>query len=44
MFSFFKEPPYYFPKWLYWLTFPPAVYEVSFFPESSPTFVVGGVL
>jgi hypothetical protein len=28
---------------LYWLTFPPAVYEGSFFPTSSPKLVVGGV-
>jgi hypothetical protein len=34
---------YCFPEWLYKLTFPPAVYEGSFFPTSSPTFV-GGVL
>jgi hypothetical protein len=26
------------------VTFPPAVYEGSFFPTSSPTFVVGSVL
>jgi hypothetical protein len=25
-------------------TIPPAVYEGSFFPASSPTFVVGGLL
>jgi hypothetical protein len=43
MFSFFKKPPYCFPKWLHQLTFPPAVYEGSFFPTSLPTFVVGGV-
>jgi hypothetical protein len=29
---------------LYQLAFPPAVYEGSFFLESSPTFVVGSVL
>jgi hypothetical protein len=28
---------------LYYLTFPPTVYEGSFFPESSPTFGGGGV-
>jgi hypothetical protein len=28
----------------YYLTFPPAVYEGSFFPTASLTFVVGGVL
>jgi hypothetical protein len=41
---FFKKPPYCFPKWLCWLTFPPSVYEGSFFPATSPTFVVGVVL
>jgi hypothetical protein len=41
LFLIFKEPPYYFPKWLYYLTLPPAVYEGSFFPTSSPTVVVG---
>jgi hypothetical protein len=29
---------------MYKLIFPPAVYEGSFFPILSPTFVVGGVL
>jgi hypothetical protein len=33
-----------FPKWLYWLTFPPIVHEHYFFPTSSPTFVVVSVL
>jgi hypothetical protein len=27
MFIFFRKPPYCFPKWLYLITFPPAVYE-----------------
>jgi hypothetical protein len=35
--------PYFFPEWLYYLAFPPAVYEGSFLPTSSPTFVVGSV-
>jgi hypothetical protein len=39
-----EEPPYFFPEWLHQLAFPLAVYEGSFFPASSPTFVVGGVL
>jgi hypothetical protein len=43
MFSFLKKPPYCFPKSLYYLTFPPAVYEDSFFPTSLTTFFVGGV-
>jgi hypothetical protein len=38
-----KKPPYCFPQWLHQLTFPPAVYEGSFFPTSLPTFDVGGV-
>jgi hypothetical protein len=44
MFSFFSEKlPYCFPKWLYYLTFPPAVYDGSFVPASLPTFVVVSV-
>jgi hypothetical protein len=38
----FKKPPYCFPKWLHYLTFPPI--ESSFFSASSPTFVVGSDL
>jgi hypothetical protein len=38
------EPPYCFPKWFYYLTFLPAVYEGSFNPTSLLTFVGGGVL
>jgi hypothetical protein len=39
----FKNPPIFFPEWLYQLAFPPAVYEGSFSPTSSPTPVVSGV-
>jgi hypothetical protein len=41
---FVKKPPYCFPKGLYQLAFPKAVYEGSFFPVSSPTFAVDIVL
>jgi hypothetical protein len=43
MISFFKKSPDCFLKWLYLLTFPPAVYERSFFATFSPAFVVDGV-
>jgi hypothetical protein len=33
IFLVFEELPYYFLKWLYQLTFPPAVYEGFFFPH-----------
>jgi hypothetical protein len=33
----------FFPEWLHQLSFPPAVYEGSFFPTSWPTHVVGSV-
>jgi hypothetical protein len=38
--SVFKKPTYCFPKWLYQHTFPPAVYEGSLFPASSPTLLL----
>jgi hypothetical protein len=37
------KSPMFFPEWLHHLAFPPAVYEGSFFPTSSPTHIVGGV-
>jgi hypothetical protein len=40
----FKEASILFSKVVALHTFPPAVYEGSFFPISWPTFVVGGVL
>jgi hypothetical protein len=39
----FKKPSYCFPKWLHYLAFLPAVYEGSFFPTLSPTFIGHGV-
>jgi hypothetical protein len=43
MFRFLTSLHIFFPEWLHYLAFPPAVYEGSFFPTSSPTPVVGGV-
>ena len=40
IFSFFKEPPYCSPNWLYQFTFPPTVQEGSLFSTPSPVFVV----
>jgi hypothetical protein len=42
-FRFFKKPPNFFPEWLHYLAFPPAVCKCSFFPTSSPTPAVDGV-
>ena len=39
-FQFFKEPPYYFPQWLYQFTFLAAVQEVFLFSTSSPAFII----
>jgi hypothetical protein len=39
----FKKPPNFFPEWLHQLAFPPAAYQGSFFPTSSPTPGGGGV-
>jgi hypothetical protein len=44
LFLAFEEPPYCFSEWVCSSTFLPAVYEVSLFPTSSPTFVVACVL
>jgi hypothetical protein len=45
MFRFLRSLQIFFPEWLYKFAFPPppALYEGSFFPTSSPTPVVGGV-
>jgi hypothetical protein len=43
MFTFFKKLPYCFPERLHQLAFLSAVYEGSFLPTSSPTFVGGSV-
>jgi hypothetical protein len=40
----FKKLPNFFPEWLHQLASLPSVYPGSFFPTSSPTHVVGGVL
>jgi hypothetical protein len=42
MFRFFKKSPNFFPEWLHYLAFPPAVYEGYIFPTFSltPVFVV----
>ena len=40
IFSFLKETPYCFPRWLHQFTFPPTVYEGSLFSTSLPTFVI----
>ena len=40
LFLVFKEPPYYFPQWLYQFTFPPSVQEDSSFSIPSPAFNV----
>ena len=39
-FQFFKKPPYCFPQWLYQFTFPPTLWEGSFFSTPSPAFTV----
>jgi hypothetical protein len=43
MFRFLRSLHIFFPQWLQYLAFPPAVYEGSFFLTSSPTPVVLGV-
>ena len=40
IFSFFKEPPYCSPQWLYWFIFLPTVQEGSLFSTPSPAFIV----
>jgi hypothetical protein len=43
MFRFLRSLHIFFQSGLHWLAFPPAVYDCSFFPTSSPTSVVFGV-
>ena len=40
IFSFFGEPPYCFPQWLYQFTFPQTVQEASLFSIPSPAFTI----
>ena len=43
IFSFFEEPPYYFPQWLDPFTFPPTVCECSLFCTSLPTLAISSL-
>jgi hypothetical protein len=43
MFRFLRSLHTVFQDWLQQLSFPPAVYDGSFLPTSSPTLVIGGV-